>query len=421
MNPKPHPAVLDPDEFIRSTRKKIGIELGLERIKACLEYLGNPQKQFKSVLIGGTNGKGSVTFYLSNLFNKFTDLKIGRYIRPHLIKWNERFVISEQIINNELLGKIVDQALPQIISFEKETNNFLTEFEVYTVIAFCLFAFSSVELAFLEVGMGGRFDATNVVDSENVLCSVITNVAFDHMEYLGDTIEKIANEKAGIIKNNSCIVTSAIAGSYEVIKKKANERNALLIQLDVENLPSYKDKNIAVAVKAWEYLTKKLDIKISSEINAQDFLRSLQFDGRFQYFPEYKILLDGAHNPQAAAELNKLISANHCMEKIIYIIGMLDKDCDTFLKNLLRKDSVVICTEPKSKRATKKEILANYVKKNGSKAIISTDLREAIQLAKKETHDLIVITGSLYLVGEALELLSKNVIVKRLEWQQRNN
>ena len=413
MNPKPNSAVLDLVELIKSTRKKAGIKLGLERIKACLEYLGNPQKQFKSVLIGGTNGKGSVTFYLSNLFSKFTPLRIGRYISPHLMRWNERFVISEQAANDELLEKIVNKTLPQIISFENGTNNFLTEFEVYTVIAFCLFALSGVELAFLEVGMGGRLDATNVVDSEDVLCSIITNVSFDHMDYLGDTIEKIAKEKAGIIKNNGCIVTSVTVDAYRVINKKAGERNALLIHPDVENLLTYKDKNIAIALKAWEFLINKLKINMSPEIKAEDLLKSLQFNGRFQFFKDEKILLDGAHNPAAALELNKLIEANYYRKKNIYIIGILDKDYDAFLRNLLRKDSIVICTEPKSERATKKEILAKCVKEIDSKAIMSNDLRDAIQIAKKEDHDLIVITGSLYLVGEALELIGENILVKK--------
>jgi dihydrofolate synthase/folylpolyglutamate synthase len=226
------------------------------------------------------------------------------------------------------------------------------------------------------------------------------------MEYLGVTIEKIAEEKAGIIKSNGCLITSVNADSYGVIKKKTEEKNALLIHADTKSLSTYKDKNIKVALKAWKFLTNKLDIEISSEINAENFLASLEFDGRSQYFPEHKIILDGAHNPASASELKKLLSLQYHDKKIIYIIGMLDKDYENFLKNLISSDSTVICTEPKSDRATKKESLAACVGENASKALMSSNLEEAIQIAKKTNHDLIVITGSLYLVGEALKLIA---------------
>ena len=198
----------DPLKNLRKQNRQT-IKLGLDRIKACLDYLGNPQDKFKSVLIGGTNGKGTTTFYLSNLACKLTDYKIARYTSPHLILWDERFVINERIVDHDFLHSLSKETINEMLEFEKKNPQYgqLTEFEIYTIIAFKLFASEKVDLAFLEVGMGGRLDATNTTSPENTLLSVITNISLDHTEHLGNTIEKIAYEKAGIIKENDYIVT----------------------------------------------------------------------------------------------------------------------------------------------------------------------------------------------------------------------
>lgn len=385
------------------------IKLGLERIKSCLEYLDNPQEKYKSIIIGGTNGKGSVTFYLSNLLCTFTDYKIGRYISPHLISWNERYVINESIINNSLLKETSIEVAKKIRDFETKTNNLLTEFEIYTVIAFYLFAKEKVDMVCLEVGIGGRLDATNVASSKNTLCSIITNVSFDHTGILGERIEKIAFEKAGIIKKNNHIVTGVTQeAALKVIKDKAKDLNSTLYLVNTEDL-LYPDKNIEIALKAWEIISSQIQTT-NNNINKKDYLKSLQFPGRFHFFEDKKILLDGAHNPQAASELRKLLEKKFSSKKIIYIIGILDKDYKSFITNLIPENSYVICTEPKSSRATKKEILADFVQKNGSNTVIAHDLNNAINKAQKKDYDLIVITGSLYLIGEALTLISNNQI-----------
>lgn len=379
------------------------IDLSLERVKSCLSYLGNPQKRFKSVLIGGTNGKGSVTYYLSQLASGFTGLKIGRYISPHLISWNERFVINEKPVESSLLERVSETVVEKIKQFEEKSNISLTEFEIYTIIAFYLFAQEKVEIAFLEIGMGGRLDATNVVDSEDVLCSIITNISFDHMEYLGNTIEEIAYEKAGIIKENNYVISAADKLALEVISDKAKKSNSKLLAIDTSDCGFYKDKNIKLALAAWDLISSRIGNVRAG--NYKEFLNSLQFPGRFQFFEDQKILLDGAHNPSAAAELRKLIENKFGNKKIIYIIGMLDKDYKSFICNLLPENSYVVCTEPDSNRKTSKELISDCVLKSGSKAVTASSLMSAIELARKKEHDIIVITGSLYLVGEAMKIV----------------
>ena len=395
--------------YIENTRGQY-IQPGLKRIKTCLDFLENPQKKYKSILITGTNGKGSVTFCLSNLACKLTDYKIGRYISPHLVSWNERFVIDEEFVDSNYLEEFSRDILRKIEDFESKSDmGKLTTFEVYTVIAFCLFAKEKTNIAFLEIGMGGRLDATNVVDSEDVLCSVITSVSLDHMDYLGDSVEKIAYEKAGIIKENNDVVVGTAGAVLDVIKKEANNLNANLISLDFINNPLYPEKNIETALAAWKIISGKIQTN-KVNLDKKEFLTSLQFLGRFQFFKEYNLLLDGAHNPAGADELRKMLNKHYPAKKIIYILGMLDKDFKGFINNLISQKSFVICVEPKSERATSKELLYNYLLGYGCKAFICKDLQEAVNKAKTFKHDLIVITGSLYLVGEMLFLINSKQI-----------
>lgn len=371
----------------------------------CLNYLGNPQEKFKSVLIGGTNGKGSVTYYLSSLTCKYSQLNVGRYISPHLVSWDERFVINEGFISNALLNQVSQETVTRIKEFETLSKNILTEFEIYTIIAFCLFASQDIDIAYLEVGMGGRLDATNVISSQNTLCSVITNVSLDHTKYLGEAIEKIALEKAGIIKEKNFIITGAEEPALSVIKDKAEKLDSTLIITDITNSDFYQDKNINIAQASWDIICKSelgKYIKQRDKQKEHDFLKSIQLPGRFQIIREHNLVLDGAHNPQAAEELKKLINHNFWNKKVVYIIGMLDKDYKSFIKNLIPVNSTVICTEPNSIRATKKELIAKCIENNNSKAITSNNLKNAIKLAKSIDHDVIIITGSLYLVGETL-------------------
>lgn len=386
------------EKFISSESRNI-IKLDLNRIKNCLNYIGNPQKKFKSVIIGGTNGKGSVTFYLSSLACKFTGYKIGRYTSPHLVSFNERFVINEKNVPNDLLQTVAKDVIEKIKSFEAQNHEQLTEFEIYTVTAFELFAREKVNIAFLEVGLGGRLDATNIVDSEDVLCSMITNIALEHTNILGNSIEEIAFEKAGIIKEKNNIVTSASGKALNVIKERASSLNSHLVTVNVNEYTNYKEKNIELALAAWEVIIHQ------DSAGLRNFLQSLSVPGRFELIKP-NLLIDCAHNPAAARELRKLLDKDYKNKKIVYIIGILDKDYKNFIKELIPKNSTVICTEPKSKRATKKELLKDTIMTNNSTAYLAKDIKEALKLLKTINYDLAVITGSIYLLGEAIPFIS---------------
>lgn len=391
-------------ESVGNSKERDKVKLGLNRIRSCLNYIGNPEKKFKSVIIGGTNGKGSVTYFLSNLTLKYTNLKVGRYTSPHLIRFNERFVINESPISNEELNNLTKEIMPLIKEYEAKNKAKLTSFEIYTIFAFYYFAKEKIDIAFLEVGMGGRLDATNVTDSENTICSIITNVSIEHSNILGGTIKQIAFEKAGIIKENNFLITACTDSALKVVTQQAKELNTGVIHLNHADKDSFIDKNIALTLTAWKFITERLDIndKFSNEDKIK-FLKSLQFPGRFHLTGN--ILLDCAHNPGGAIELKALIDKYFFRKNTVYIIGMLDKDYKSFINNLIPPNSIVICTEPKSYRATKKELLADIVQNKKSKAILADDIQTAIELGKSLNHELIIITGSVYLIGEALSVI----------------
>lgn len=391
-------------QLFQLNKERCHINLGLERIEGFLNHIGNPQDTFKSVIIGGTNGKGSTTYYLSNLACKTTNYKIGRYISPHLIRINERFVINEEEVSNRKLNTIAKEVKKYVNDFEKRNPRLgkLTEFEIYTAIAFLIFAKEKVDIAFLEVGLGGRLDATNTIKTENLLCSIITNISYDHTDLLGRTIEEIAYEKAGIIKRKNTIITSANDG-FKTISSEAKKLNAKLIKVKTSNLKTYLDKNIEIAIRSWDFISKEL--KVKKDINKKQFLNKLKFRGRFQHLKKENILLDGAHNPGAAKELKRLIERDFKYKKKLFIVGFLNKDYKSFINNLISKNDYVICTEPKSNRATKKEIIETYLRNRNIHTEKTKSIKEALKLAKNKSFNLTIITGSLYLVGEALELL----------------
>ncbi len=385
------------------------INLSLDRISGFLKYLGNPQDSFKSVIIGGTNGKGSVTFYLSNIAVKTGCLKVARYISPHLISLNERFVINEKTIDDISLQALLSSIKDKLKYYENESSHTLTEFEFLTAAAFQYFSNEKVDIAFLEVGLGGRLDATNVVKPENVLSSIITNVSYDHMDYLGEDISDIAFEKAGIIKENNLLITNAKDLPLEVILKVAANKNCNAIVLNLNPGLDYIAIAKETAIKSWALIKNKIEPLIDVPDTDFTFLDDLHFDGRFQYFINEKILLDGAHNPDGAIELRKLLNFKFPSKKTIFIIGILDKDYKSFLSNLSLTNELVICTEAKSNRATDKNLISNYLSTLGIRSDISNDLNEAIDKTKSYEHDLIVITGSLYLIGESLALLKNKI------------
>ncbi len=371
------------------------IKLGLRNIKTLLEKIGNPHKGLKCIHVAGTNGKGSVCAMIVSILMD-AGFKVGMYTSPHLVKFNERITVNNKLITDEDIARLAARV--------KKHYTSQTFFEVTTALAFLYFKEQKVDYLVLEVGLGGRLDATNVVDP---LVSIITNIDIEHVDYLGKTVKSIAYEKAGIIKKNGFVVAGAKKEALEVIKKIAKSRNAKLFLARTINLKTnlrgdFQKTNVNIAVAAVDMLKKYYQIKINNK-NIKKGLKNVAWPGRFQFIGK-NVLVDCAHNPAAAAVLKKeLTKIKNNFKKKILVIGILkDKDYKTILKILVPFFDKIIITKPKLYRALEPEIIAKEM--SGKEFLIKKEVKEAVNYAKSiaENDDLIVITGSIYVVGEVL-------------------
>ena len=306
---------------------KFHISLGLERMEQILELLGNPQDKLSCIHVAGTNGKGSVCAILSSVLVS-AGKKVGLYTSPHLFKYTERIQICGEKIPDETFAQYVFE-----ISELADSHGIdLTEFEILTAIMFKYFLDNDVEIVVLETGLGGRFDATNVIKRN--LCSIITHVDFDHTERLGNTIDKIAYEKAGIIKSGcTCIVFEGKEVYYDV----ANEIGAALIVISpfesTENLALkgvHQQENLSLALAA----IKTVFGEISQEI-IDEGLKNVKHPGRFQYIQEKNLIIDGAHNPNGVNALKQSIDMYFPNQKRRFIFGCLkNKEYSKMLNSL---------------------------------------------------------------------------------------
>ncbi|MFH1409521.1 MAG: folylpolyglutamate synthase/dihydrofolate synthase family protein [Nanoarchaeota archaeon] len=367
--------------FIDSLGYK-GWKPGLERIQNLLSLIGNPEKKMHCVLIAGTNGKGSTAAMLSTILWK-AGIKTARFTSPHLINYNERFWVNGQTISDDEFAQLTTKHKSAIL------ESGATAFEALTAMAYAFFEENKTEIAVMEIGLGGRLDATNVVVP---LVSIITNVSMEHESWLGNTIEEITREKAGIIKENTPMITSATGKSLEVIKDIAEMKHAPLIipePINYEiNLPGeVQKKNMALAYAAIQVLRKQFTIPESA---VKHGLMNVHWPGRLQTIGNF--ILDCAHTPEAVESILPDIP-----EGITAIVGMLkDKKHEKIIQLLSQKVSRFIFTQPKSDRAMPAEELAKYCKKPYT---IKTTLEEAMHGNK----ELILIVGSCYIVGEVLK------------------
>jgi len=382
------------------SRERFGIRLGLANIRKLLQRLDNPHKNLRFIHIAGTNGKGSCCAMISSILQE-QGYKVGLYTSPHLVDFRERIQINNRKISRQDLAMLTDKIKPLIKS--------QTFFEVTTAIAFRYFKDKKVDFVVTEVGMGGRLDATNVI---RPLVSLITNVAFEHKEHLGDTIEKIAYEKAGIIKNNTPTVTSADGKALKVIETICKKRNSRLtvvkINRDIHtNLEgSFQLINASASVAAINILEQQ-GIKISGSSITKG-LKKVIWPARMQFISK-NILLDCAHNPPAVKilvkELNKL---KNKYNKFILLTGIMkDKDIRNMIKMLSSLVDHMIITRPNLERAAHPEYIAKFIEKGNPKYTIIPSVKEAVRFGKSITgkKDLLFITGSIYTVGEAMHYL----------------
>lgn len=393
---------------ILTSQGKFYINLGLERAKSLLELYGNPERKdkIKCIHVAGTNGKGSTCAMIASVL-KEAGYKTGLYTSPHLVDYTERVKINGKDISREEFADLI----LDIIKTADKNNIHATEFEILTVLAFIYFQREGVDFAVIETGLGGRLDATNVI--ENPLVSIITTIDLDHVDRLGDTIEKIASEKAGIIKPNCPVITLKDNKGVEVIKEKArslgstvilseqSEREDLSYELSLKG--AWQKKNLALVLKAIEILRQK-GIEIPEEA-VKSGLKNVSWAGRFQYIEELNLILDGAHNPNAANLLRESLDDYYPNKERIWIYSSINtKNYEEVMKILFRPDDTVILTQSNSGAAVPPEILKNSLKDNPCKIHITENTQEAIKtyLKIKATKNIGIMAGSLYSIGDFL-------------------
>jgi dihydrofolate synthase/folylpolyglutamate synthase len=379
--------------------QKMGMRLGLERIRTLLSLLGDPQNDLRSIHIAGTNGKGSVASMLSSILHQ-AGYKVGLYTSPHLVDYTERIRINEKDVTKEKFAGAIEKVRKAI---DKLPGLDLTEFEVLTAASFLFLSRDKVDIAVIEVGLGGRLDATNVIAP---ILSIITNIDLDHTDVLGASLNKIAREKGGIIKPGVPLVTGETK-AWRLLKDICKRTGSKFIRSNnekVEYVPflgSHQEENARTAVAGVKVL-RKLGIKISdAQLNRG--LRRAYWPGRLQIVGKKPLMiLDGAHNPAGARALFKYLSKLH--KKFTFIIGMQsNKDADDFIGIIRPVADRFIAARSSHPNALSKEVIAKKIENAGGKAVIAKDLKSAVMLAKK-SGDPVCVTGSLYLVGDMIRL-----------------
>lgn len=416
-------------EVVKNIEKRIGKfkSKGNIRIKKFLEKIGSPEKNLKVIHVAGTNGKGSTVNFIKDILKE--DYKVGSFVSPHLITYCDRIKIGDQEISQEdfaAIGEFIIAKEPEII----EDYGDLNLFEFLTIMAIIYFEREKVDIAVLEVGMGGRADSTNIFTSREKLISIITSISMDHMEYLGNTIEEIADAKAGIITDHGLVVTTnrdqKILG---VIDKEAEEKSAEIyytkdleseiIKSDLKGIDfkvklgdwekfsltqigDYQVENALGAIYALYLLNKKGILKISTE-KIRERIKSSSWAGRMEIVSrDPLIILDGAHNFDGIKKLVESIE-NFKFKKLYLIMSILsDKEHKKMLEEISSFTDEVVFVNLDYKRGTSPEELKKEASDYGLKAEVMS-VEDAINHYKKkyEDGDLILITGSLYFVSEA--------------------
>jgi dihydrofolate synthase / folylpolyglutamate synthase len=404
--------------------EKFGMIFNLTQVERILNAIGDPHKEIQTIHIGGTNGKGSTAAMMSSILQK-EGYRVGLYTSPHLIRFTERIKVNGKEIEEEEVA-----ALAGWMRKEIEASGILppfTFFDFTTAMALHYFKQKLVDLAILEVGLGGRLDSTNVVDP---LIAIITNIAKDHEEYLGKSILKIAQEKAGIIKKGRPLITAATQplvlrlfskvcqgkeSPYFRVGKEFRYVRAEDGDFDYEglnrklwgihlNLKGFHQViNATTALGAMEVL-EDLGYRVSTHAMI-DGLKEVDWPGRLEIVSSSpRVILDGAHNPAGALVLKESLEKEFQYQNLILLIGIMkDKDIPSMLHLLAPLAHHIIFTKPHTDRAAAPSLLKKALGQNGKKAEIAEDLREAIErgLSLTQEEDLLCITGSLYTVGEA--------------------
>ena len=406
-------------EYIHSVCWK-GSVPGLGRTQALLEKMGNPEKKLKFVHIAGTNGKGSTAAMTASILRK-AGYRTGLYTSPYIYRFHERMQVDGMEITDEELTAVTEYVKPLAQSL-KETP---TEFELVCCIAFEYFVRKGCDIVVLEVGMGGAFDATNVIETPEV--AVITNIGLDHTEVLGDTLEKIAQTKSGIFKDNGHAVVYRGTPSVEaVFERVCAERNTALVKADFASLKLKKhsldgqvfdcgDRKDLVLPLLGDHQLHNASVVLSvvdtlkqigwniSEQNIRDGLRDVQWPGRFDIVSRSPLfIIDGGHNPQCIEALVKNIEDYLKDRKVIAITGVLaDKDYADMYVPVMPYVHKFVCITPPNPRKLEAMELAKYLREKGADAVGSETIEDGVKLALREAgaDGVILCFGSLYSIG----------------------
>ncbi|QBD85636.1 bifunctional folylpolyglutamate synthase/dihydrofolate synthase [Clostridium tetani] len=421
-------------EYIQNT-SKYGNNTGTKRVEKILDILGNPHKNLKCIHIAGTNGKGSITSMITSILIE-SGFKIGMYTSPYIEEFEERIQINRENIPKDDLAyytTIVSEAIEKVVSMGW---GYPTEFEIITCIMFLYYSKKEIDYAIIEVGLGGKSDSTNVIKP---LVSIITSISYDHVSILGNTIEEIASEKAGIIKENvPVILYPQEEGAYKVIEKTCMEKDSKLIYIDENSiyhipnedfnksyqflqiktnkdeykvqlslLGSHQRMNCAVAIYAIEQL-----MQIGIKIKKEDILRGLsnvQWPGRLEILKTNPlVVIDGAHNLDGITKLKESIKQYFRYNKLILIIGILtDKDIQKMVRTITPIANKVIAVTPNSYRGKTSQELIKTIENYNKNCEALEDYKEAYvkALAYCDEDDMILICGSLYMIGDMRKII----------------
>ncbi len=404
--------------------QKFGIKFGLSKTAQLLKALGDPHRGRRFIHIAGTNGKGSVAAMVSSVLAR-SGLKVGLYTSPHLVRFTERFRINDREMNTDTAAGLASELLAAFDPSEAPTF-----FEVVTAMALVHFAREETDVAVMEVGMGGRLDATNVIDP---MVTVITNISLEHQQYLGRRLVDIAAEKGGIVKPGVELVTGVTQPSViERMEMICRERGAPMIRLGrhvhyrstssglnytgsslrLRSLRPgltgrFQGRNAALALAVLEVLGEK-GFQLSQD-HIRQGLAGVKWPGRMHLVSRRPdIVVDGGHNPRALRALADSVPLAFSFNRLILVIGVMeDKDIASVMKAIVPLAAYVIYTRPLYARAAEPEVLQKAASPLGKPGEVASTLPQALDRALEiaDFEDLILISGSLFTAGEALSLL----------------
>ena len=412
-------------DYINS-KKTVETAPGLHRIRALMEALGNPQREYPCLHVAGTNGKGSACAMAESVL-RAAGYRTGLDTSPHLLRFNERIQICGAPVSDELLGKATERVREAAEAMEESPN----WSEIITAVTLVAFAMEKVDAAVLEVGLGGEFDPTNVIDTP--AAAMIMNIGYDHMELLGNTLEKIASAKAGIIKSGGDVVIyRGTPGVEAVFEQAASRCGARLHKADFDSIRPvsetidgqtfdacgyeglvlplagpHQQRNAAVVIAAMEILRAK-----GWHIAPEDIRRGLAevvWPARFEVISHDPVfILDGGHNPQCLDAADDALRRLLPGKRVVFLVGMLrDKDVEEMVSRLRTVSSEYVTITPLSDRAMEAEDLTKLIRAQGGSAVTGGEIARGIELSRERAgkDGVVCCIGSLYLAGAVRSLL----------------